>query len=272
MPEVHDFAFGWVNPVLSVVMAFLGSLLGLVLTPRAGQSSGAARAGWLTLAAVALGGTGVWLMHFLAMIGFDVPATVVRYDLSITLLSLAIAVLSVGLGLFIVGTGRPALWKILPAGVSTGLGIAATQYTGFAAMRIGGVVSFDRHTFGLVTIASVVVATAVLWFARTGGGVGATAGTAVLTAAALWGTHYAGMSAIRVRLTTDAVRVDGVSPVLLLIPVSLLACVVIAALAYATVGFGVRRENQRETELLDHARLLHQAAAMPRQRLASRHH
>ena len=34
----------------------------------------------LIYATVAIGGTGIWQMHFLAMLGFAVPASVVRYD------------------------------------------------------------------------------------------------------------------------------------------------------------------------------------------------
>jgi len=44
--------------------------------------------------------------------------------------------------------------------------------------------------------------------------------------------------------------------------------VVITALAYATVGFSVHQENEREAEFLDQARDMHQAAAMFRPKLA----
>lgn len=62
--------------------------------------------------------------------------------------------------------------------------------------------------------------------------------------------------------------IAGASPFALLMPISILACVVITALAYATVGFPVHQENEREAELLDQARDVHQAAAMLRPGLA----
>jgi hypothetical protein len=44
--------------------------------------------------------------------------------------------------------------------------------------------------------------------------------------------------------------------------------VVITALAYATVGFSVHQENEREAEFLEQTRDMHQAAAMFRPKLA----
>jgi NO-binding membrane sensor protein with MHYT domain len=262
--EVHQFAFGWINPTLAFVMSFLGSLLGLVLATRARESQGAARARWLALAAVAIGGTGIWLMHFMAMIGFDVPSTVVRYDVPLTVLSVVIAVVIVGIGLFIVGMGRPSVLKVLFGGTFTGLGVAGMHYTGMAAMRMGGVMTFDRTTVALSVAIAVVAATVALWFALVIRGASATIGAALLMGAAVCSMHYTGMASIRVELAHDTTIVEGVSPFVLLMPISILACVVITTLAYATVGFSVHRENQREEELLDEARDLHQAAAMLR--------
>jgi NO-binding membrane sensor protein with MHYT domain len=266
--EVHQFAFGWINPTLAYVMSFLGSLLGLVLATRARDATGAGRARWLALAAVAIGGTGIWLMHFMAMIGFDVPATVIRYDVPMTLLSVVVAVVIVGVGLFVVGMGRPSILKVLVGGVFTGLGVAGMHYMGMAAMRLGGEMTFDRATVALSVGIAIVAATVALWFALVIQGATATVGAALLMGAAVCSMHYTGMSAIRVHLTPDASIVEGVSPFVLLMPISILACVVITALAYATVGFSVNRENEREEELLDQAREVHHAAAMLRPGLA----
>jgi len=266
--EVHQFAFGWINPTLAYVMSFLGSLLGLVLATRARDATGAGRARWLALAAVAIGGTGIWLMHFMAMIGFDVPSTVVRYDLPMTLLSVAVAVVIVGVGLFVVGMGRPSVLKVLVGGVFTGLGVAGMHYMGMAAMRLGGEMTFDRPTVALSIGIAIVAATVALWFALVIQGATATIGAALLMGAAVCSMHYTGMAAIRVHLTPDATLVEGVNPFVLLMPISILACVVITALAYATVGFSVNKENEREEELLDQAREVHHAAAMLRPGLA----
>src|SRR5262249_57864146 len=109
-------------------------------------------------AGVAIGGTGIWLMHFMAMIGFDVPETIVRYDVPTTVLSLVISVMIVSFGLFVVGMGRPAVWKVLVGGPVTGIGVAVMHYTGMTAIRMGGTMAFDQRTVVLSVVIAVVAA------------------------------------------------------------------------------------------------------------------
>ena len=121
MPVVHQFAYGAVNPVLSFVLAIIGAQLGFSCAARARRSrSVGRRARWLVLAALAIGGVGVWLMHYMAILGFDVPASPVRFGLGLTALSLVAAVGAAAAGLFIVGFGRPKLYKILLGGLVMG--------------------------------------------------------------------------------------------------------------------------------------------------------
>jgi hypothetical protein len=100
-------------------------------------------------------------------------------------------------------------------------------------------------------------------------------GAALLMGAAVCVMHYTGMSAIRVQLAPETTTIEGVGPFALLMPISILACVVITALAYATVGLSVQRENEQEDGAADQraARLAArpQSAAMLRPRL-TRHH
>jgi NO-binding membrane sensor protein with MHYT domain len=251
--EVHHFAFGWINPTLAYVLSFLGSLLGLLLATRARDVTGASRVKWLLLAAIAIGGTGIWLMHFMAMVGFDVPSTVVRYDVLVTMASVVLAVVIVGIGLLIVGMGTPALGKLLIGGPITGVGVAAMHYTGMAAIRLGGVITFEPTRVALSVAIAVVAATVALWFALVIRGAAATVGAATLMGAAVCSMHYTGMAAIRVNLSPEAGAIEGVDPFALLIPISILACVVITVLAYATVGLSVQRENRQEPEPADGA-------------------
>lgn len=269
--ELHHFEYGWINPTIAFVMSFLGSLLGLVLAARARHSTGFARARWLVTAGVAIGGTGIWLMHFMAMLGFDVPGTTVRYDLVMTLASMAMAVVIVSLGLFVVGFGRLSALRILLGGILTGLGVAAMHYTGMAAVRIGGELSYEPRTVWLSVLIAVVASTVALWFAVANRSAGATVGAAALMGLAVCTMHYTAMAAVRVRLT-DTATAAGISPFVLLTPISLLACVVITALAYATVGSSVEMENKREEEMLAQIREVHREAALVVPRANSARH
>src|SRR2546429_3346094 len=136
MPVIHHFAHGPINPAAAYALAFLGAVISLACTARArGATTSGRRARWLVTAAFALGG-GIWLMHFTAMLGFDIPESPVRYDAVTTLVSAVLAIAVVGCGLGLVGTGRRAVWKIVLGGVFTGIGVGAMHSPGMAAIGI----------------------------------------------------------------------------------------------------------------------------------------
>src|SRR5215475_1533979 len=163
MATLQQFTYGVVTPVLAYALSVLGSLLGLVATAHA-QSVTKHRARWLVLAAWAIGGTGIWTMHFMAMIGFSVDGSPVRYDIGITVASWLTAVVVVGIGLFVVGLGRPSIVKVLLGGPLTGVGVAAMHYTGMDAMRVHGDVHYDRTRVIASVVIAAVAATAALFF------------------------------------------------------------------------------------------------------------
>jgi len=94
---------------------------------------------WLILAAISIGTTGVWVMHFIAMLGYTIPGMTIRYNIPITVGSMLLAVAVVSVGLLIVGFGQPTVRNLLLAGVITGVGVASMHYTGMAAMHMHSV-------------------------------------------------------------------------------------------------------------------------------------
>ncbi|MGH3326029.1 MAG: MHYT domain-containing protein, partial [Streptomyces sp.] len=83
---MHHFTYGWLTPTLSFVMACVGSALGLRCTVRALAATGRSRRNWLLTAALAIG-SGIWTMHFIAMLGFGVSGSAIRYNVPLTVLS-----------------------------------------------------------------------------------------------------------------------------------------------------------------------------------------
>ncbi len=160
MLPVHNFSYGLLTPALAYTMSVLGAFLGLRCTARARAHTGAARARWLVLAAVSIGTTGIWVMHFIAMLGFTIPGEVIRYNVPVTILSMLIAVAVVCVGLFIVGFSREGqlrliiiaivaataalwatlrlsgLWSTLGAALIMGVAVSGMHYTGMAAMHV----------------------------------------------------------------------------------------------------------------------------------------
>ncbi len=256
MAEVHHIAFGWINPAMACVLAFLGSLLGLALTARARETSGGARARWLALAAVAIGGTGIWLMQFMAMLGFDVPGTLIRFDTATTVGSMLVAIAGVAVGLFVVGMGRPNVFKLLLGGLLTGLGLAAMHYTAVLGLRLGGEVLQDRPLLVISAVMSISVATIALWFAQNVHGGAGTVSAAAIMSVAVCAMHYSAMTTIRVQLDPAVSFIRGVDPLSLLVPVIVLSCLIVTALAYSTVGLSMDRESAEAEEQMDMTREL----------------
>ncbi|HET8680835.1 MAG TPA: MHYT domain-containing protein [Micromonosporaceae bacterium] len=234
--EVHHFTYGLITPVLSFAFSVLGSLLALSCTARARNlREPVRRARWLLLASWALGGTGVWVMHFTAMLGFSVPSSLVRYDVPLTVASWAAAITMVGVGLFVAGMGHPSILKILLGGLLTGLGVAAMHYIGMAAMRVNGDIGYDRGLVAASVAIAVVAATVALWFTVTLHRPAALFAAALIMGVAVNGMHFTGMAALRVYLHTQpaATEVPGASALTFLGPMMLFVAVVVIVLVSA---------------------------------------
>jgi NO-binding membrane sensor protein with MHYT domain len=197
MLTVHNFSYGVLTPGLAYLMSCLGSFIGLRCTTRARAHRGRSRARWLLLAGVAIGTTGIWVMHFIAMLGFTIPGMTIHYNVLTTILSMLIAVGIVCVGLLIVGFGGSGPTTLLLAGLITGLGVASMHYTGMAAMRMPGRVTYNPVMFSASIVIAVVAATAALWAALRLRGIASTLGAALIMGVAVSGMHYMGMASMR---------------------------------------------------------------------------
>lgn len=237
MTHTH-FAYGWINPAMGFGFALAGSFLGLTCMVQARNiAKGPRRNKWLLFGALAIGGTGIWMMHFIAMIGFTVTGSDVRYDVAITVASLLISIVSVGLGLFIVGKGDPTVLKIAIGGVITGLGVVSMHYTGMAAVNIAGTIHYDPQWVIASVVIALVAATVALFFTTWVRGRGSLAFASIVMAIAVCGMHYTGMGAVSVDLNESQTKpVDGYEPLLLLIPILILATIVLIGLIFGVLG------------------------------------
>ncbi|MFF2744377.1 MHYT domain-containing protein [Kitasatospora sp. NPDC058048] len=219
MGTLNHLSLGWLTPALSYLMACTGAALGLRCTLRGLAASGPARRNWLITAAAAIG-SGIWTMHFVAMFGFTVDGTELRYNVPLTVLSLVVAVLVTGLGLTVVCYGRHRGLSLLSGGVTTGLGVAAMHYLGMAALRMHGGLHYDAGTVALSVLIAVGAATAALWAAVTIRNVYTAAAAAMAMGLAVSCMHYTGMAAVHVRLEPTRTVLGGVSPMEFVFPLA----------------------------------------------------
>jgi NO-binding membrane sensor protein with MHYT domain len=238
MAVIHHFDHGWITPAVSYVLSVLGSLLGLIcaIRLRAAPSTGA-RVWWLSLAAVSLGGTAIWSMHFVAMLGFSVVGTQIRYDVGLTAASALIAIVSVGIGLVIAFFGSSArLARIIIGGLVAGLGVAAMHYTGMAAMRLDGTIDYATSRVILSVVIAVVASIVALWLAINVHKPVAVLGAALIMGVAVNGMHFTGMSAMSVMEHSETGPLAGATASALLIPVGLAVVFGLLGLMYALVA------------------------------------
>jgi NO-binding membrane sensor protein with MHYT domain len=197
MIHVHNFSNGALNPVLAYLMSCTGCFLGLRCTTRARASKGAARAGWLTMAALAIGSTGIWVMHFIAMLGFAIPGQSIRYNVPVTILSMVIAMVVVGAGIFIVGF-RQGTGPLLLGGVIIGLGVASMHYIGMSAIRVQDSLSYNPVLVAASVVIAIIAGTAALWAALRLDSLWSTFTASLIMGVAVSGMHYTGMAALNV--------------------------------------------------------------------------
>ncbi|WP_116246087.1 MHYT domain-containing protein [Nocardiopsis sp. FIRDI 009] len=185
------------TPTIAYTVSVIGSLLGLAFATRARLTTSAARWVWLALAALSLGGTAVWSMHFIAMMGYSVPDVIIRYDPLLTVGSgvLAVAVMAVALALTIT---RPTNSRLITGGLISGVGIVSMHYMGMASMNVAGTM---HHEHGHVVAASaiaLVAATAALWFASRLRGAPVIVVASLVMAAAVTAMHYTAMAGVSI--------------------------------------------------------------------------
>ncbi|GAB3648530.1 MHYT domain-containing protein [Glycomyces tarimensis] len=253
MEHLSHFTYGWINPFMGFGFAFAGSLLALMCMSHARRQSGSVKATakrirWIALAALALGGTAIWMMHFTAMIGFKVTESDIAYDPGITAVSLAVSIASVFFGLTVAGMGRRNTGaKILMAGPLTGLGVVSMHYSGMAAINISGEISHDRNYFWASVVIAVVAATAALACGMYLDGWKWQTAAAVVMATAISGMHYTGMAGVRVTVYDQGRNtVSGIDPIMLILPILGVATVGIIVLLFALMGATPKTVSRRE--------------------------
>ena len=206
---VSNFNYGAVTPIAAYVLAALGAALGLRCTTRSLRRPHH-RARWLALGAVSFG-CGIWTMHFIAMIGFDIEGAAVNYDRNQTLLSLAVVIVCVAAGMFLVGYRGRSPFTLVAAGIITGNGVVTMHGLGMNAIKIDGSLHYDGRIVIFSFVFTIVIATAALWAAVSIHALWSSMGASLIMGVAVTGMHYIGMTALSVHLGDQAVLQESTS-------------------------------------------------------------
>ncbi|HEX7027884.1 MAG TPA: MHYT domain-containing protein [Gammaproteobacteria bacterium] len=179
--------------ILSYVVSVFGSFTALELAGRViEEAHKTKRLLWIVAAAVAMGGGGIWSMHFIAMLAFKLPIPV-NYDIAMTVASLVAAIVVTGVGLFIVTGKDLSMSRLCAAGVFVGVGVCTMHYIGMEAMQMAATLEYDPLIFALSFVVAIVVATVGLLLMVTMRQGIQRVISAFVIAFAVSGMHYTGM-------------------------------------------------------------------------------
>ncbi len=185
--------------LLSFVVAVMASYVALDAASRISSSSKRVAKYWLIGGSLAMG-CGIWSMHFVGMLAFELPMQM-GYDISITLLSMLAAILASGFALFTVNRTELPLQRLLVSGLIMGIGISTMHYTGMAAMRMSPPIEYDPALFILSVAIAIAASIAALWISfnlrseKTAYLLVKRIGAAFMMGLAITGMHYTGMAA-----------------------------------------------------------------------------
>jgi NO-binding membrane sensor protein with MHYT domain len=186
------YAMGTV--ALSYVISFFGSLLALLCTRKMVRSDGSVDLAMLAGGAVALGGIGIWSMHFIGMVAYRLPVPV-AYNLPLTVVSLVAAIVISGLALYLAGGKRFNSKGWVMGSLLAGLGVCVMHYMGMYAMSLRAAMTLDWGIVAGSVAIAIIAAASALWLAFN-----LTELTHQVVAAAVMGVavcsmHYVGMTA-----------------------------------------------------------------------------
>jgi signal transduction histidine kinase len=271
----HALLQGWYDyreVALSVLMAVSASYAALDLAGRAAAGRGRARRLWLTGAIFALT-SGIWAMHYTAMLAFKLPVPV-AYDMRLVVVSWLPAIFGSAVALYLFTREHRGRADAIVGSIFAGGGISGLHYTSMMSMR-GAFRQLHNPT---LVAASVVIAivfsliglTLAFYPPQKAGRLTAGGKTVSVLAmgAAICVMHYTGMAAITFVLSHSAADISyavSISP--LGIFATALVMLILQGLAVLTSFVDRRFGAQRELS----ARIL-KAQDQERRRLARHLH
>jgi len=223
--------------VLSILLAILASYAALDLGGRVRAARGEMRSIWLASGAAAMG-LGIWSMHYIGMLAYNLPVEVL-YDWPTVVASLLAAVLASGIALWVASRNKMGPIRFAMGAVFMGIGIAAMHYIGMEAMRLPAMCRYSPGLVLLSVVLAIVISAVALRLTYQLRDETASAGLRKLGSAIVMGLaipvmHYTGMAAVTfVPMALAPERLTHA------VGISALGIMVIATLTTIILGFAI---------------------------------
>ncbi|HWZ47637.1 MAG TPA: EAL domain-containing protein [Herbaspirillum sp.] len=200
-PYIYGIFDPWLV-LLSILVAIFSSGMAL-------QIAGMARSSispWQRRAAIATGsialGGGIWAMHFIGMLAFQLCAQV-SYAPVATIMSMLPALGASWVALSILTRSHITQPQLIAGGLLVGAGIGVMHYSGMSAMQMTLILRYNPWLFALSIVVAVALAMLALWIRYglrvwgRGSAVWSIVISGVVMGLAISGMHYTGMLAAR---------------------------------------------------------------------------
>lgn len=190
----------WPLVILSYLIASFGSFAGLrlALNIRNFESTNHKRA--LHIGGALTFGAGIWSMHFIGMLAYDMDM-VHKYDFGLTFLSMLVAVVAAYGVLLVIGKSNLTKRYLFFAPIFLGLAICVMHYTGMAAMDMDADIFYVPWLFALSVViaisasAAAILIISALTKSKIKHKVAWEIVAALVIGVAICGMHYMGMAA-----------------------------------------------------------------------------
>lgn len=248
MTGTYDFTL----VALSFIVAVMASYTALELSARVAKHRGRIALFWLGAGSFSMG-FGIWTMHFVGMLAFEMRMPY-SYDVPITALSLLLAIIASTFAIWVASRKTTSFAKIGLSGLLLGGGIATMHYTGMAAMQMQAKIVYDPIIFVISVLIAVVAATAAIWIIFTLGQHKADdknlpwfkLAAALIMGVAVCGMHYTGMAAATYEPFENAVMLaDPQSNPSMAMQLAF-AALAILGITHLTIVFDVRISAEQE--------------------------
>lgn len=137
-----DTQFNSILVTLSIAVAIFASYVALNLAHNVTQAKGKVQTLWLACGALSMG-VGIWSMHFVGMLAFEMPGMTMAYDVPLMILSVVVAIGASALALYIVSRKVVPLGSIISGGVAMATAIAGMHYIGMYSMRMAASIQWN---------------------------------------------------------------------------------------------------------------------------------
>ena len=251
----------------SFAVAVLASYVTLAVARRVRTSQRHIGLAWWAAGSLVMG-TGIWSMHFVGMLAFELPIAL-GFTGGLTFVSWLSAVAASGVALGMAGLARFRWPQLAMGALAMGIGISAMHYIGMQALHLSIGIVWNAGYVVLSVVVAVLASATALWLFQALQHMHGMrrrlfqAGASLVMGLAICGMHYIGMAAAQfpqgtVCLSANALGGTGLTAMVVIATLVLLISTLFVAILDARLQNTARRLTQ---SLKDSNAKLHEANA-----------